>query len=418
MGSRSRPAQSAGGGYVNHHYVPQWYQKRFLAPDARENQLHHLDLQPPSVTDGLGRRFELPARRRRSVRQCFVEEDLYSLRFRGVRSPLIEQILFGEIDRRGSTAVGWWADFEHPSLDRPSVSGLLHFMSAQKLRTPKGLDWIARQVGAKDPNVVLQAMVELRTLYTAIWAECVWQLADASASDTKFIVSDHPVTVYNRSCGPRHEFCRGSNDPDIRLHGSHTLFPLGPDRILILTNLSWARNPYQSATRMRPNPDFYRDSVFNIFEVQTHRELAEREVREMNFILKSRAYRYIAAGKAEWLYPEEYVSKSDWATFGNGYLLMPDPRGLHHGGEMYLGYDDGSTEGFDAYGRRPWEPDFGKDEASRGGRDPLLRFQGEFARLFGPERRGRSFQAGRLEDERDSEGFHQYHLDLERRHKR
>lgn len=418
MESRSRPAQSAGRAYVNHHYVPQWYQKRFLAPDARESLLHYLDLQPPSARDGRGGRVELPARRRRSVRQCFVEEDLYSLRFRGVRSTLIEQLLFGEIDRRGSTAVGWWANFEHPSLDRPSISGLLHFMSAQKLRTPKGLDWLARQVGADDPNLVLQAMVQLRTLYTAIWTECVWQLADASASDTKFIVTDHPVTVYNRSCGPRHELCRGSNDPDIRLHGSHTLFPLGLDRILILTNLSWARNPYQSATRLRPNPAFYRDSVFNIFEVQTHRALAEREVREINFILKSRAYRYIAAGKAEWLHPENYVSKSDWATFGNGHLLMPDPRGLYHGGEMYLGYEDGSSEGFDVYGRRPWEPDFGKDEAPKGGRDPLLRFQGEFARLFGPERRGRSFQAGRLEDERDSEDFHQYHLDLERHRKR
>lgn len=97
---------------------------------------------------------------------------------------------------------------------------------------------------------------------------------------------------------------------------------------------------------------------------------------------------------------------------------MPDPRGLYHGGEIYLGYEDGSSEGFDVYGRRPWEPGFGQDESPKGGRDPLLRFQGEFARLFGPERRGRSFGAGKLENERDNGDLHQYHLDLERRRKR
>jgi hypothetical protein len=404
--------------YKNHHYVPQWYQKRFLEPDARENVLHYLDLRPPSVQDRRGRRHQLPARRRRSVRQCFAEEDLYTLRFGHERSTLIEELLFGEIDRRGSTAVAYWADFAHPSLDRSALRDLVHYMSIQKLRTPKGLDWLAQQTGSADPNFVLRAMVGLRTLYTAIWTECVWQLADASESATKFIVTDHPVTIYNRVCGPRHERCRGANDPDIRLHGSHTLFPLARDRILILTNMSWARNPYQSATGTRPNPEFFHDTVFHVFDVQTHRLLTEDEVRQINFILKSRAYRYVAAGKEEWLYPEAHVSKSDWATFGHGYLLMPDPRALHHGGEMYLGYADGSSEGFDNYGRRPWEPGFGTDEPSKSGRDPLLRFQGEFARLFGPERRGRSFQGARLDNERDTDDFHQYHLDLERRPRR
>jgi hypothetical protein len=231
-------------------------------------------------------------------------------------------------------------------------------------------------------------------------------------------VSDHPVTVYNRTCGPRHASCRGTNDPDIRLHGTHTLFPLGLDKVLILTNLSWARNPYQAATELRPNPVFYRDSVFYFFEVQTHRSLEEEEVRQINFILKSRAYRYIAAAQEEWLYPERYVSKADWNTYGHGYLLQPDPRSLYHGGEIMLGYPDGSTQAFDVYGRRPWQPDYGGDDKHNGGRDPLLRFQGEFARLFGPIRRGRSFQTGKLETERDSDDFHEYHLDLDRRRRR
>jgi hypothetical protein len=276
------------------------------------------------------------------------------------------------------------------------------------------LDWLSLHVG-DGPNAVLQALVGLRTLYTAIWAECVWQLADATDSNTKFIVTDHPVTVYNRSCGPRSTWCRGANDPDIRMHGTHTIFPLGLERVLILTNLSWARNPYQPSTGLRPNPAFYRDTTFNVFEVQTHRLLQEQEVREINFILKSRAYRYIAAAQEEWLFPERFVSKSDWNTYGHGYLLMPDPRTLHHGGEIVMEYADGSTDAFDVYGRKPWEEGYGSDEMPRGGRSPLFRFKGEFARLFGPYRRGRSFEVGRLEDERDSDDVHQHHLGLEQR---
>lgn len=408
---------SARAYYTNHHYVPQLYQKRFLEPFSSENVLHYLDLRPDIIRDDRGRRHELPARRRRAIRKCFVEEDLYTLRLQDVRSTEIEQLLFGEIDRRGSAAVAYWADFTLPSVDEAAFNGLLHYMSAQKLRTPKGLDWLAEQLGTEKPNEILHGMVELRTLYTAIWAECVWQVADASNSNTKFIVSDHPVTVYNRTCGPRHTWCWDPNDPDIRLHGTHTLLPLGLDKVLILTNLSWARNPYQSAAELRPNPVFYRDSVFNFFEVQTHRMLNDEEVQQINFILKSRAYRYIAAAQEEWLYPERHVSKSDWNTYGHGYLLMPDPRSLHHGGEIVLGYADGSSEAFDVYGRRPWQQEYGQDE-HYGGRDPLVRFQGQFSRLFGPVRRGRSFQVNKLEDERDSDDFHQYHLDLERRRRK
>jgi hypothetical protein len=133
-------------------------------------------------------------------------------------------------------------------------------------------------------------------------------------------------------------------------------------------------------------------------------------VREINFIIKSRAYSFIAGARDDWLFPERHVSKSDWATFGDGYLLMPDPRSLAHGGEYVLGYEDGSTQAFDVYGRRPWQQDFGDFESD--GHDALQRFQGEFARLNGPFRRGRSFQAMRLEDARDSDDFHEYHLGL------
>lgn len=134
-------------------------------------------------------------------------------------------------------------------------------------------------------------MVVLRQLHCAIWTECIWTIADCEKSDTKFIVSDHPVTVYNRRCGPRSQWCRGYEDPDISLHGTHTIFPLTLEKLLIFTNLSWVRNPYQSEVAVRPNPNPWRTAMFNFMEVQALRHLTEQEVREINFIIKSRALR-------------------------------------------------------------------------------------------------------------------------------
>ena len=171
------------------------------------------------------------------------------------------------------------------------------YLSTQKLRTPKGLDWLRDKVGTTDRRAILKRMMQFRQLFCAIWAESVWLIANASKSETKFIVSDHPVTVYNRCYGPRSQWCRGHNDPDIWLNGTHTIFPLSLDHILILTNLAWVRNPYQSPTKARPNPNPFRSAIFSFLGIQTERQLSEQEVREINFIIRMRAFRYVAAGK-------------------------------------------------------------------------------------------------------------------------
>jgi hypothetical protein len=376
-------------GYRNHHYVPQWYQRRFVQPGGQQ-ELHYLSLSPLTVVGSDGKRRARPQRRRRPLRQCFAEEDLYTFRVGDRTSTELESVFFGEVDRRGADAVAWWADFDLRSLSEDSLHGLMEFMTTQKLRTPKGLEWLRAQLGNATQIRLLRALAELRTLYSTIWVESIWQIASATNTDTKFIVSDHPVTVYNRECGPRHESCRGANDPDVRLHGSHTLFPLGRERILILTNRSWIENPYQSARGMRPNPDFYRDSAFNFLDVQTGRELSEREVLEINFIIKSRAFRFVAAGCEEWLYPERHVSKSDWSRFGDGYLCMPDPRTIHAGGGMVLSFDDGRSEAYDSFGHRPWESGYSGDGVPATS-ETLREFKQEFAELFGDHPRGQPF---------------------------
>ncbi len=404
--------------YRHNHYVPVWYQKRFLPAGEKDQELFYLDLKPEILVDPRGVARPKRAVRRLGFKHCFVQRDLYTTQFGSQESTVIEQQFFGQIDRNGRRAVDYFANFAHPSANGNAFEDMMMYMSTQKLRTPKGLGLLSNKVGASNRNQILRSMLKFRQLHCAIWTECVWLIADASQTDTKFIVSDHPVTVYNRRCGPRSQWCRGYNDPDIWLQATHTIFPLSLDKVLILTNLSWVRNPYQSEIALRPNSNPLREAMFKFTNIQTLRHLTEQEVLEINFIIKSRALRFIAAGKEEWLYPDKYVSKSQWHVYGDGYLLMPDPRAVHLGGEIVWGNRDGTGGAIDEYGRRPWEKDYGKEGKTLEEGPTLYRFKGEFARLFGPHRRGRTFQVMSLEKEKDDDEFHQYHLGLEKKPRR
>lgn len=402
--------------YRHNHYVPEWYQKRFIPTDQENRELFYLDLHPGTFIDGRGISHPKRSMRRLGFKFCFAERDLYTTRLQNADSTEIEKQFFGAIDQQGRKAVEYYANFAYPWDGENHLREMLMYMSTQKLRTPKGLQWLQQITGAHNHNQLMAAMLSLRRLHCAIWTECVWLLADASQSKTKFIISDHPVTVYNRRCGPRSQWCRNFNDPDIRFHGTHTIFPLSMDKILILTNLSWVRNPYQSEVDVRPNPDLFRSAMFKVTDIQTLRQLTEQEVLEINFIVKSRALRYIGAAREEWLYPERHVSKSDWNRYGNGYLLMPDPRSVSYSGEIIIGHPDGTATSYDEYGRRPWQAGFsGGENRVNDDWHTFHCFQGEFARMFGPLRRGRAFNFMKLDDEGDSDDHHQYHLRLERK---
>lgn len=406
--------------YHHNHYVPVWYQKRFIPIDAATNELFYLDLKPEVYIDSRGGRHTRGRPWRWGPNHCFAQNDLYTTNLGSVPSTEIEQAFFGPIDVDGKKGVELLAGSDHRAIiqNQGTFKDMMGYMGAQKLRTPKGLGWLRANFGTSSKEEILAAMVQYRNLHSANWLECVWQIADASGSDTKFILSDHPVTVYNRRCGPRSEWCRGYNDPDVWLQASHTIFPLSSEKILILTNRSWARNPYQIENAKRPNPNPYRPAVMALLDIQMDRQLSETEVRQTNFIIKNRAHRYIAAGKEEWLYPERHVSKSDWHDYGDGYLFMPDPRALAAGGEIVMGFADGSTAAFDAYGRTPGQPDYRKESDEGLEFAALARFQGEFARRYGRKRRGRSGSFdGVLGTESDSEEFHQFHLDQEKPNK-
>ena len=79
---------------------------------------------------------------------------------------------------------------------------------------------------------------------------------------------------------------------------------------------------------------------------------------------------------------------------------------------MFLGYSDGTVKAFDEYGRIPWDSDYKKESRNRTEANSLDRFKGEFARLYGPYRRGRTFESIEVGKERDDDEYHQFHLSL------
>jgi Protein of unknown function (DUF4238) len=402
--------------FRHNHYVPRWYQERFLPADRAQREIYYLHKVPRIVRNGRGRWITIPNVELRALKNCFAQRDLYTMAFREVESTELERLFFGKLDVSGRKAVEFWATFEQPTANSQKTLTMnpdvvlpttLTYLSTQKLRTPKGLNWLAAQIDSRDPTLTLTAVVRYQQVFGAIWAEGIWQIADASGSDTKFIISDHPVTLYNRECSPTHRRCRDAGDPEVHLNGTHTIFPLSLNKVLILTHRSWATNPYGSPMKSRPNPRYERSALFNLTDVQVGRQLSEEEVRRINFIIKSRAYRFVAAAEREWLFPEYHLAKNQkWSRVGSGYLLFPDPRELHHGGEITIEYADGRTMSRDAYGRTPLDPEYGRDTGPPAGKDPLARFKGEFASLFGPRRRGRGWD----EPEQDSEALHEHHL--------
>lgn len=398
--------------YRLNHYVPVWFQERFIPTTCRERKFYYLDMRPETVYSN-GRRHTRNAILRWGPGNCFCEHDLYTTKYGQWISTEIEEKFFGPLDASARDSIDYFASFKHPSAEDEHFRRLMLYMSIQKLRTPKGMQYLSELTRQTERNLVLLQLQRLQQLFCAIWTECIWSIADASNSAVKLLLSDHPVSVYNQACFPASDWCRDFRDPAIWQTGTHTLFPLSPDKLLILTNLSWVRYPYGNPLKDRPNPDPFRPAMFNFMQIQTGRTLSLEEVLAINYIIKMRAFRYIAAPEKDWLYPERSLKGSRWDAFGKSYLLMPDPRSVCFSSEVIIGYKDERADSFDAYGRKPWHRDYDDKAQHNSEWETFHAFQGEFARLFGPKRRGRAFEFGRVDDEQDSDEYHKYHLRLE-----
>lgn len=403
--------------YRNNHYVPVWFQERFFDTAQREKKFYYLDLAPERVTSN-GHSFVRNEIRRLGAKSCFFQRDLYTTSFGGLISTEIEKKFFGQIDSESISSVDYFAKFAHPSADGNLYQRFLLYLSLQKLRTPKGLKYLSSLTKIRTSNGLLYAIQELQMLFCAIWTESVWSILDAGDSGIGFLLSDHPVTVYNQGAFPASSWCKNGLDPHIWLNGTHTLFPLSPSKLLVLTNLSWVRHPYGNPLKNRPNPNPLRPAIFNFTQIQTGRRLSREEMLSINYIIKNRAFRYVAASNRDWLFPERQLVKPQWNALGEKHLLMPDPRSVSFSTEILMGFNDGTSDAFDEYGRKPWEPNYLDEERKERDWETFQAFKGEYARLFGPVRRGCSYDYGKEQNGTDSDDFHRYHLSLEQRHKK
>lgn len=315
--------------------------------DERDNQLCYLTRREiPLPNDELKIH---NSKKWHTTAQKFYEEHLYTTFFGNEVNDEIEQKLFGPIDDNGSKAVRAFLTNDQSQWHH-NFKNLFTYLDAQKLRTPKGLEWIRSKYPELNQVQLMIEMQSLRTIHCTLWAEGVRELVSAEDSDVKFIVSDHPVTIYNYACPPSSEFCRYPDDPDISLKGSQTIFPLNKNRCLILTNLEYAQDPDNTnPLEQRANATRMRRSMVKTIEFINTRKLTANEVTEINHIIKTRAKVSVAAGRDEWLYPENDVS-CDWAELRH--VLLPSSDILHRfGGEVYAKFEDGTVHYQDAFGR-------------------------------------------------------------------
>ncbi len=330
----------------DNHYVPQWYQEGFREPGS--STLAYLDLSPRKIILPNGQQKEERSRFNWTPAKCFRQRDLYSTFFGAAVNDEIERRLFGEIDTNGAHAVRAFAGTDESEWIR-RFEDFYIYMDAQKLRTPKGLDWLKAQYPRLDQNGLLFEMQGVRTIHCSIWSTGVREIVSAEDSAVKFIATDHPVTIYNHALPPDAPVCADPSDPSIALKASQTIFPLGRDHCLILTNLEYARDPQTNPLEKRTFARNFQQTMVLATAMIRERKLTLAEVTRINFILKKRARRFVEAGREEWLYPERTV-QIGWQDLRET-LLPPEDALYHFGGEMYASYTDGRVQYQDEYGR-------------------------------------------------------------------
>jgi Protein of unknown function (DUF4238) len=365
-----------------HHYVPRWYQKRFLKPG--QSEYFYLLLKPEIVVHK-GIKHQKRSVFRRGPASCFYENDLYALKFGKETTDAMEKRFFGGIDRFGERAVRLFSNYDGFAKVHPeNFSVLSAYMGAQRFRTPRGLDYLREETKQADHNVILGVLGRSFQVYTTMWYEGIWEFVRARQSQTKFIVSDNPVTFYNRGTFP-HLYPYPS-DVDVGDIGTRTIFPVSLDACLIITHLQLVRNPHANPHATRSNARSFAQTMKYALDTQFGRELEEEEVLRINFILKKRAARYIAAAEEEWLYPERHAAERRWSMLDDDWFLLPHLYKVHFSSGIMVGYKNGSVWKQDEYGRTPGHPDF----ESREQHDREFKTFHQAKKEWAKKRRGRS----------------------------
>jgi hypothetical protein len=353
----------------SHHYVLQWYQKRFLLPG--QTNFYYLDLQPETIVWPRGSH-QLRAVRHLGPSACFYRDDLYTIKFGKDTSDEMETFFFGAVDSLGRSAVSAFAGFEGVSKEAgDAFRNVAPYMGAQLFRTPRGLDFIKSRARSVDSGAVQNAaLFTLQAVfqsYSTIWTEGVWEIVRATRSRTKFIVTDGPITFYCKVVFPSE--WSYPNDMSPKQIGTRTIFPLGLESCLIITHLQLARNPWSTPTEIRANARHYDQAIKHLGDIQFGRELEEDDVLRINYVLKRRATRFIAAANEEWLYPERSVSTTDWPKLDDDWFLLPNLWSVSFTTGIRWGDNKGRAFARDEYGRRRGPKIRGSGPARKGAPD-------------------------------------------------
>ncbi|WP_157664498.1 DUF4238 domain-containing protein [Bordetella genomosp. 9] len=336
-----------------HHYVPIWYQKGFLAPGKTAFKI--LDMRPDVFKDDSGK----VRGRGRSI-LCkgpdahFWEPDLYTIRWLGRTDDVIERMLFGAIDTQGKLAIQAWLAEDYAAIHH-SYWQVYEFMDALRLRTPKGLRFVEALTRQKTQLDLMVAMQKLRRMHCLMWAEGCLEIARAPKDSSGFIFSDHPVVLFNRYVFPGDPKLPAGHDPHLHWLGTQTLFPFDRERLYILTHVEYAHSPGPGKARKpRTNSRYFdpNNPMVRYDDCIRTRTFTEQQVKEVNFIIKSRANRYIAGRTEDDLYPERYLKTTVWSKLGQ-FLLPPRHKVIHQTGYTVMQLKDGSYYFQDQFGRRP-----------------------------------------------------------------
>jgi hypothetical protein len=357
------------------HYVPIWYQKGFLLPNQEQlavldkNAKEHIIL--PNGERIQKKTFKPINRRHPSA--VFKLFDLYTTTILGRPNDEIEKGLFGRLDDIGANALKFFSSmkdtdgFNLPaSLDEfgepdQAWKTLLEYIDAQKIRTPKAQQFLTHLLATKgikqiNQNDILFMIQQIRQYYITTFGEGLWEIVTAKNSATKFIFSDDPVTIYNCDHFSGAPQCLYPFDPHPYELGSRIIFPLDLDNCLIISNLEFAKNPQRKiAKKFRSNARSYDTAWIDLRDIKKDRHLEEREVCWVNYIVKQRAPRYVAAACEEWLFPENKVKipvwpKLDIALQHTGFSFKLSRQ------ETVIKHTDGSTQFITPLGKQTIVP--------------------------------------------------------------
>lgn len=336
-----------------HHYVPIWYQEGFMLKG--QTAYHQLNVNPKIInTKPDGEEIKEKALKKKGPGKFFFEINLYTTKYFGVENDEIEKLLFGKIDAQGSQALPALVSKDWMKKLHPHFVNFFEYMDTQKIRTPKGLHWIISVLKPSDYNELLHKMQYVRRMHCTMWVEATMEIVSAEDSDVKFIVSDTPITTYNADCDLVSRQCRFPYDPAIELIGTRTIFPIDLNHCVILTNLEYTKNPDKTdGMKQRTNARFFDDTIANYNDIHRGRKLDRESVLAINYIMKKRANKYIAAANEEWLYPEKFITIKNWSDLDK--VLISDKfKSMGYPGEIFMGGKNGKllmTQ--DEFGRKP-----------------------------------------------------------------